>query len=228
MRRLPTSDWSFVGWHYKAVHRVSNLHNRFLPVRARGVENTPRSGGFIYAGSHASWWDPIVLQMSIGRPVNWLAKKELMDASRFNKWFFFDRGGCIPVDRHARGNVDAFSAAAQAIADDRVIGIFPEGTRNPTPTLLPGKTGVARLALLTGAPVVPAAILTHEFWPRGRRLPRFGNPIYLNVGEPMRFEGDASDATLARKITDDVMARIATLSAEARAARDADERWARP
>jgi 1-acyl-sn-glycerol-3-phosphate acyltransferase len=200
------------------------LHNRVW-VRAKGIENLPREEGFLYAGNHTSWWDPIVLQLTTPRPVNWLAKKEMM-GNAFNRWFFFDKGGCIPVDRNAR-NPEAFTAAAQALRDGRIIGIFPESTRHMG-ALGPFKTGVARLALEANAPIVPAALATDTFWPIGHKLPRLGQRVYLNVGTPIRLQGDPHDAKVVHDGTERVRAAIEVLLAEARAARDAKAKWATP
>jgi 1-acyl-sn-glycerol-3-phosphate acyltransferase len=225
MRRARTTDWSYVGWHYKALHVVGHpLHNRIW-VRAKGLGNLPAEEGFLYAGNHTSWWDPIVLELTTPRPVNWLAKKEMM-SSAFNRWFFFDKGGCIPVDRNAR-NPEAFAAAAQALRDGRIIGIFPEGTRF-VGELGPFKTGVARLAMEAGAPIVPVAIATDRFWPTGRTFPRLGQRVYLNAGAPIRLAGDPHDADAVKAGTDRVRAAIDALLKEARAARDAKAKWAAP
>lgn len=225
MRRLDTPDWRYVGWHYKGIHQLAApWHNRAL-VRVKGLENLPASGGFLYAGNHTSWWDPIVLQTTTPRPVNWLAKKEMM-SNTFNRWFFFDKGGCIPVDRNAK-NPDAFAAAVRALKDGRIIGIFPEGTRHHG-ALGPAKTGVARLALESGAPVVPVGIATDRFWAPGRKLPKLGEKVYLNIGAPMRLAGDATSAEDAKRETARVMDAIAALLAEARAARDARAAWPNP
>lgn len=222
MKRLPTSDWRYVGWHYRALHALgSPWHNR-LWVRAKGLDNLPKEGGFVYAANHTSWWDPIVLQITTPRPVNWLAKKEMM-RNRFNKWFFFDKGGCIPVDRNSR-NPEAFAAAIQALHDGRIIGVFPEGTRH-VGKLGPAKTGVARLAFGSGAPVVPAGILSDEFWGKGKKLPNLRRKVWLNVGAPIRLEGDLKDPDSARHATQQVMAVIQTLLDEARLARDSGAKW---
>lgn len=222
MARLKTPDWGYVGWHYKLIHATAGpLHNKLI-VRGKGIEGLPREGGFLYAGNHTSWWDPIVLQTTTPRPVNWLAKKEMMN-NAFNKWFFFDKGGCIPVDRNSK-NPEAFAAAVQALRDGRVIGIFPEGTRHAG-KLGPTKTGVARLALETGVPVVPAAILSDRFWAPGRKAPDLTETIWLHVGEPMELEGDPQDADAARRGTDRVMDRVWDLLQDARTARDRGENW---
>ena len=219
MKRFPTPDWSFVGWHYRALHVLgSPLHNRIV-VRAKGLESLPREEGFVYAGNHTSWWDPIVLQITAPRPVNWLAKKEMM-GNAFNRWFFFDKGGCIPVDRNTK-NPEAFAAAVKALHDGRIIGIFPEGTRH-VGELGPTKTGVARLAMEAKAPVVPVGILSDRFWPAGHRVPDLREDVYLNVGQPMWLKGEP------REETDRVMAAVRALLGEAKAARARGEKWPRP
>ena len=225
MRRAKTPDWDFVGWHYRALHTVGPpFHNR-LWVRAKGLEKLPAREGFVYAGNHTSWWDPIVLQLTTPRPVNWLAKKEMMN-NRFNRWFFFDKGGCIPVDRNAR-NPEAFSAAAQALRDGRIIGIFPESTRF-VGELGPFKSGAARLAFESGAPIVPVALATDRFWPSGRSLPKLNERVYLNVGEPIHVAGDPADHDATRAATEKLRDAIDGLLREARAARDARADWPSP
>lgn len=225
MKRIGTTDWDYVGWHYKAIHAMAQLlHNRPL-LRAKGTQNLPREGGYLLAANHTSWWDPIVLQTTSPRPVNWLAKKEMMN-NAFNRWFFFEKGGCIPVDRNAR-NPEAFAAAVQALRDGRVIGIFPESTRY-VGELGATKTGVARLAFDAAVPVVPVAILSDRFWPSGRTLPRIGHKVWLNVGGPMKLEGDPQSRDDARTQTNRVMDAIGSLLDEGRAARERHEKWRAP
>lgn len=221
MRRLPTSDWKSVGWHYKAIHAgVTPWHNP-LWLRTKGAENLAQDAGFLLAANHTSWWDPILLSASLGRPVHWMAKQELMRGA-FGKWFF-QGGGCIPVDRDKR-NPHAMDAAIQALRDGQIIGIFPEGTRY-VGELGPAKTGVARLALQAGVPIVPAGVLTDRFWPRGRAVPKMNERVYVNFGAPMRFEGDPSDPKVARDVTDQVMVRVKALLDECREARERKDKW---
>lgn len=221
MRRLSTSDWEFVGWHYKALHAAASpLHNK-LWIRAKGMENLPASGGFLYAGNHTSWWDPIALQVTTARPINWLAKKEMMN-NAFNRWFFFDKGGCIPVDRNSK-NPEAFTAAVRALHDERIIGIFPEGTRHHE-KLGRARTGVARLALEAHAPIVPVGIASDAFWSKGKSMPNLAKKIYLNVGKPITL----APGTSAQDGTDRVMDAIWDLLVDAREARDAKAKWPVP
>lgn len=224
--RIDGPDWGYVEWHYALLHKLAPIQNRPL-VRMRGQEHLPRAGGFVYASNHWTWWDPIVLQGSIGRPVNWLAKKDILE-SRFGAWFF-GKGGCIPVDRDAARNPDAVKAALDALANGRIVGIFPEGNRGDgTAKLREPRAGVARLAMASGAPVVPVGVLTDRFWPKGTRFPDLREVIYVNVGEPMTIRGDPADSKAAIEAARGVMDRIGVLLDEARAARERNERWPSP
>lgn len=225
-KRIDGPDWDFVRWHYGFFHRFAPVQNRPL-VRMKGQENLPETGGFLYASNHWTWWDPLVLMGSVGRPVAWLAKADILE-SRFGKWFF-GGAGCIPVDREAGSNPGAVKSALEALAENRIVGIFPEGNRGDgTATLRKPKMGVARLAMTSGAPVVPAGCLTDRFWPKGTRFPDLGETIYLNVGAPMKLEGDPDHAPTVLANAHAVMARIAALLDEARAARETKAKWAPP
>ncbi len=225
MRRLPTEDWDHVGWSYKGTYAGASPWHNPLWIRAQGQDRVPETGGVILACNHTSWWDPIILMLTVRRPVCWLAKKEMMN-NRFNKWFFFDRGGCIPVDRNAR-NPQALTAATAALRGGRIIGIFPEGTRN-VGKIGPAKAGVARLAFESGVPVIPVALLTDRFWPRGRALPNILERTYVNFGEPISLKGDPQDAAAAREATDQIMREISKLHAEAVEAREKKLPWKTP
>ena len=224
MRRWRTPDWRYVGWHYRAMHAFAHSWHNPLLVRAKGAENLPREGGFLYAANHTSWWDPIVMAAIVGRPVSFLGKKEVFKGP-FTRWFF-GRGGVIPVDRNAR-NPEAFAAALQALRDGRCIGIFPEGTRH-VGKLGPARPGVARLALQAGVPVVPAGILSDRFWGPGRKVPRFTEKVRINVGRPMTLDGDPEDPEAWRRGTERVMAAVDALLNEAWLARQRGETWMTP
>lgn len=236
--RVQGPDWGRVGLHYKAIHRLSALQNRLLRVRARGLENVPREGGALLVANHCAYWDGILLQTALGRPVGPLVRKELFD-SRLGRWFF-GGGGAIPVDREGARNPHALDAATRALREGRIIAIFPEGRRSggreaegapflqagPVGMLAP-RSGVGRLALATGVPVVPVAILTDRFWPRGRKVPDFREPIYIHAGEPIVYgPDDAADAP--RRIAQDVMCRVGALLESAHLARERKETWPRP
>lgn len=227
LRSWPTEDWetAHAGYRFikttfqRPVEWVSRLH-------VRGREHVPDAGGVLLAANHFSWADPILVGAAIHRPAHYLAK-EAVFRNPVAAQFFYAMGQ-IKVNRDVGGNEDAVATAVRWIRDGHVIGVFPEGTRSRPGQVRRGKTGVARMAAMSGTPVTPIAVDTQEFWPRGRGLPKLGAKVYLNIGEPMRFDlkpSDAEDRARMREVTDDVMDRIRTLLAEAGRAREAGERW---
>lgn len=224
MHRVRSPDWRKVSWHYKAIHALGTPWHNPLAYRANGLENIPREGGFLFAGNHTSWWDPILMAACVPRPVFFMAKKELI-RGRVSRWFF-EGGGCIPIDRN-KSNPRALAKAADALRDGRIVGIFPEATRHVGQLGTP-KPGVARLALETGVPVLPAAFLTDRFWGPGMKVPDFRQKAMVNVGKPMRLEGDAKNEEDVRRGVAEVMAAIGALLDDARAARDRGEKWVVP
>lgn len=224
MKRWKTPDWAHLSWHYRALHIVAQPWHNPLFVRAKGVENVPRVGGFVFAANHTSWWDPIVLAASVGRPVNFLGKREVFKGPVSN--WFFGGGGVIPVDRNAR-NPDAFAKALDALRQGRVLGVFPEGTRH-VGKLGPMRTGAARLALQAGVPVVPVGILTDRFWPPDRKLPRVTERARINFGRPLMLAGDPHDPEVWRKGTDEIGYAIESLLNEAWLARQRGQKWRTP
>lgn len=224
MIRRNQGDWLQVGFTHKAVHRFAyGWHNKTF-ARTKGRENIPATGGFLYVGNHTSWWDPIFMSATTPRPVRYLAKSTLGN-SKFGQWFIFDSGGCIPVDRN-RANPDAYKAAIDALRAGGVVGVFPEGTRHAG-EMGRAKTGVARMALEAGVPVVPAGFTTDRFWPPTKKVPAVREPVYVNIGAPRTFTGDPNDASLVRKVTDDIMVDVKRLLDEAKGARDRKDKWAR-
>ena len=119
----------------------------------------------------------------------------------------------------------------KAIGEGKIIGVYPEGTRSVPPDLLPFKSGAVRIALLTGAPLVPVGMATDRFWPRGKLLPRFGRRVYVAIGGPMTLGKDpdlANDREACHKMSEDLQAKVRALLAEATAARERKERWKYP
>lgn len=166
-----------------------------------GSEHIPRTGPLIVAANHRSYFDPVVLGVGMRRPLTYLAKKELFAIPVLGPvitWL-----GAYPLDRRA-GGLAAMRAALRVLKEGRCVGIFPEGTRNLRGDAAE-KGGAALLASLTGAPVVPAAIVGTE---AVKRL----HPIRLVYGEPMqiprRRKADGDDLA---KWTAEIMQRIRAL-----------------
>jgi 1-acyl-sn-glycerol-3-phosphate acyltransferase len=214
--RPATLDGSpFVWMLLKHVLLGPWLRLMFRP-RPTGQENIPREGGVILAANHVSFLDPLLLPLVVPRRVMFLTKTKYIDKPLLHS--FLSGAGVIPVESDsptAAGG--AVSAGVRAVRDGRVVGIFPEGTRSPDGLQHKAKTGVARIAIQAGVPVVPVGIIgTEQAFPRGAKLPR---PIAARIvfGEPIRFDippEQARDPSVARSATEQVMAAIRALSGQ--------------
>jgi 1-acyl-sn-glycerol-3-phosphate acyltransferase len=189
---------------------------------ASGVENVPRRGPVIIASNHLSFSDHFFGPLPVPRKVIFLAKAEYFTGRGLKGLIskaFFTGVGQIPIDRGGgTASEQAMRTGLRVLAEGRVLGIYPEGTRSPDGRLYRGKTGVARLAVESGAPVVPCAMInTFEFqppstiWPNVRIRPgvRFGEPLDFS-----RYHGREADGQLLRTITDEIMQAIAKLSGQ--------------
>ncbi len=144
-------------------------------------------GGIIFASNHCSNAEGPMMAAYLDRPVRFLAKQELFD--RPHSRFFFKGIGSIPV-RRGRSDATALENVVVALKKGHYIGIFPEGTRGDGRTLLEPHTGVIRLALLSGAPIVPIGISGgHLAWPKGRLFPRYGVKVTARFGRPWYVPG---------------------------------------
>jgi len=193
----------------------------FRPT-ARGQRNLPRRGPVILASNHLSFADHFFGPLPLPRKVIFLAKAEYFTgrglkglASRA----FFSGVGQIPIDRTGGAASErALTSGLRVLAAGNVLGIYPEGTRSPDGRLYRGRTGVARLALESRAPVVPCAMInTFEFLPSGSRNPRFGIRPGVIFGQPMEFSryyGREGDRQALRAVTDEIMAEIGKLSGQ--------------
>jgi 1-acyl-sn-glycerol-3-phosphate acyltransferase len=157
-----------------------------LRMRIRGEHHIPRKGPVILAANHLSHVDPIMVILSSRRTTHYLAKD-----GHFEKWwtrFVMKSTGQIETQRES-GGLDALSSAADVLDQGRALGIFPEGTRSKrteAPFLLPGKTGVARLAAsYPNSVVIPIALLGTRgmMEPQKHKLPRLHRPVTFQSGE---------------------------------------------
>jgi 1-acyl-sn-glycerol-3-phosphate acyltransferase len=198
----------------------SLLRVLFRP-QVEGTENIPETGPVILAGNHLAVVDSMLLAMLVKRPVYFIGKSDYVTGRGIRgrlKAIFFTGVGMIPVDRDgAHGGVAALNTGRRILEDGQVFGIHPEGTRSPDGRLYRGRTGLARLALTTGAPVVPAALIdTHRIHREGKRLPRLLR-VGVRFGKPLdfsRYEGMERDRYVLRAITDEVMHEVMLLSGQ--------------
>ena len=184
-----------------------------------GLENIPASGGAILAGNHLSVADEYLLGAVVPRHIAFWAKSEYFNGSGVTGWAtatLLKGLGAIEVHRGGgRAALHAFDAAIPALQGGDLVGLYPEGTRSPDGRLYRGRTGVARLALLAGVPVVPVGVLgTDQVQPVGSRLPKLGPKMTIRFGKPMDFTGRSRDSSSLRTATDEIMVEIQKLTGQ--------------
>jgi len=158
----------------------------FWRMEIIGIENLPESGGLIIASNHVSYLDPAVLAASVNRKIYFIAKKEIFKNTFIS--FILKNVNAFPVDRK---NIDiiAFKKAINILREEKVLGIFPEGTRSSNGELQELKLGAIKIALKTGIPILPVGISgTHEIYPRGIKFPiLFKHKIIVKYGALRHF-----------------------------------------
>lgn len=185
-----------------------------------GLENVPRTGGAIFAGNHLSVADELFLGAVVPRHLAFWAKSEYFDGTGLRGWFnraVMHGLGAIRVERRGgRGALTAFDAAIPVLRAGDLVAVYPEGTRSPDGRLYRGRTGVVRLALAAGVPVIPVGMIgTDVVQPIGARMPRLGaGKITVRFGEPLHFAGRPDDRSSLRAMTDEVMAAIQKLTGQ--------------
>lgn len=186
-----------------------------------GAEHLPRRGGAIIASNHLAVADSFYLPLMIRRRVTFPAKQEYFTTpgpkGKAMK-FFFSAAGQVPIDRSSGSAAHAaLLTCKRLLAEGDLVGIYPEGTRSPDGRLYRGKTGVARMALEAGVPVVPVAMVgTDAVNPVGSRMLRRGH-IKVVFGEPLDFSAlcdKSGNVTVERQITDRIMLELKRLSGQ--------------
>ncbi len=186
-----------------------------------GVEHLPTKGPAILASNHLSFSDSFFLPLVAPRPITFLAKSDYFTGKGLKGWFsrmFFTGVGQVPVDRSGgRASEAAILTGERVLRGDRLLGIYPEGTRSPNGTMYRGKTGLARMALEARVPIIPVAMInTFEIQPPGTVRPRLRR-VGVRFGEPLdfsRYEGLEDDRFILRSVTDEVMYALMSLSGQ--------------
>lgn len=188
--------------------------------KVTGLENVPDRGGAILAANHLSVSDELFLGSVVDRQVHFWAKEDYFHLPGIKGAFVggLMRGlGTIPVHRGGgRAALHALDAAIPVLRSGELVGIFPEGTRSTDGKLHRGRTGVARLAMEAGVPVVPVGFTgTENVQPIGQRIPRlFKGEVTVSFGKPMDFTDRPNERSAMRGITDDIMAEIQKLTGQ--------------
>jgi 1-acyl-sn-glycerol-3-phosphate acyltransferase len=189
--------------------------------KVEGLEHVPSSGPAILASNHLAVMDSFYLPLAVRRRITFLAKSEYFTGTGLKGWFsrwFFTAVGQVPIDRtDADAAQAALNTAERLLGQGKLLGMYPEGTRSPDGRLYKGKTGLARLALDTGVPVIPVAMIgTNAVNPPGTTMLRFGR-VTVRFGKPMdfsRFDGMAGNRFIERAVIDEVIYELMGLSGQ--------------
>ena len=205
-------------WFLKWIALGPVLRLVFRP-RAYGIEHVPEEGPAILASNHLSYADWLFMPLTLTRRVTFVAKAEYFTTPGIKGWFqkkFFSGAGQVPIDRSGANAAEgAMKSAMRILEEGDLFGIYPEGTRSHDGRLYRGKTGVARLALESKAPVIPCAVVgTDVVAPPGKKFGSWTRPV-VRFGKPLdfsRYEGLENDRYILRSITDEIMYEIMRLS----------------
>ncbi|TYC03638.1 1-acyl-sn-glycerol-3-phosphate acyltransferase [Micromonospora sp. WP24] len=205
-------------WLMKYVLLGPLLRVLFRP-QVEGLHHVPATGPVILASNHLSFSDSIFTPLMVRRKVTFVAKAEYFTGKGIKGWLtkmFFVSTGTIPVDRSGgRAARAALDTQLEVLRGGGIAGIYPEGTRSPDGRLYRGKTGVARLALESGAPVVPVVMLNaDEIQPPGKLIPKIAR-VRIRFGAPLdfsRYRGLTGDRFVERAVTDEIMYDLMELS----------------
>jgi 1-acyl-sn-glycerol-3-phosphate acyltransferase len=186
-----------------------------------GLEHIPEQGGALLASNHVAVADSFFLPLMVRRRISFLAKREYFIQPGLVGWLkkqFFTAVGQVPIDRGSGSAARlALDTGVRLLREQRLVGIYPEGTRSPDGRLYKGKTGVARMALEARVPVIPVAMFgTKQVNPIGSKMWR-PHKVRIKIGEPLdfsRYYGMENDRFILRSMTDEIMYALMELSGQ--------------
>jgi 1-acyl-sn-glycerol-3-phosphate acyltransferase len=207
---------------YPVVHAVlPPLFKAIWRPAVEGLEHIPADGPVILASNHLSFADSVVIPVVVPRKVVFMAKQDYftgpgIKGRAIKAWF--EMLDMIPVDRDdSRSAVAAIDVALEVLGRGEAFGVYPEGTRSRDGRLYRGRTGVAQLALVSGAPIVPVGLIgTERLQPVGTTVPRVVK-VRVRFGRPIEVAGQydgVPPGRARRQITDRVMTAIQELSGQ--------------
>jgi len=196
---------------------MSPVFKALWRIKTVGLDRVPRTGGAIFCPNHTSVIDSFFLPLVLPRRITFVGKAEYMDSWKTKH--IFPAIGMIPIDRSGGNAAErALNTAARVIESGEFFGIYPEGTRARDGRLHRGHTGPARLAVRTGAPIVPVGIVgTREIQPPDAKLPKPFKRAEVRFGKPIdvqRYADRADDRMVLRQIIDEVMFEIRELTGQ--------------
>lgn len=191
--------YSFFKIFFTIVFRI------LFRCKVTGAEYIPLQGGVIIAANHLSLWDPPLLGIFSPRPIHFMAKAELFKIPVLGR--IFKKLNAFPVRRGAADR-SAIKTSIALLQSEKCLGVFPEGTRSKTGKLGTAEPGIAMLAVKTGAPIIPAAIIgTNKVFHCKTILPQFE----VRFGKPIMVPAGKLDKETLEKITQVMMCEISNL-----------------
>ena len=171
--------------------------------QVEGQHNVPKTGAVIFASNHLSFLDSIAIPIASPRPVHFLAKASYFDGTGFSGWLsreFFTAIGAVPVKRGAgQAALEALDQQRRLLEEGNAVALYPEGTRSLDGRLYKGRTGIAFLALQTGAPVVPVGLIgTDRVMPVGAKMPSMKERVTVKFGAPLAYRSTTSAGRFRR------------------------------
>jgi len=203
----PPSD-STTAWKI-CLSIVSGLLPFLGSLTIEGRENVPKSGGAVLACNHPGGGDVVVLGYASPRQIFYMAKQELFE---FQPWFssLITSVGAFPI-RRGTNDTAAIEHGLHLLREGKVLGMFPEGTRNKGGPLGRAKSGAVRLAAQTGVPLIPSAVIgvpaLHKEWNNPLRRTH----LIVRFGQPIHFTGDPDDSVAIQHTSTELMHAIARL-----------------
>ncbi|MDD2586258.1 MAG: lysophospholipid acyltransferase family protein [Syntrophomonadaceae bacterium] len=192
---------------YSVIRDIAKLIFIFLGFKSEGIHNLPEKGPVIIAANHVSNWDPVLVAISVKRPICFMAKAELFSNKGFAK--VLKTAHAFPVKR-GQADRKALKYALEILEQGKVLGIFPEGARKKVVPDAKVQSGVALIALKSGAPVIPIACKgTDRGFPLG-----WTKPLVVRVGEPInleKYEGQKLSSSTLEQVSKEIMNEINTL-----------------
>ncbi len=201
-------------WQPVALAFLRPLFKFFWRMEVTGLEHLPTDGPAVICPNHMAAIDSFILPTILPRGIQYVGKSEYLDDWKTAK--VFPALGMIPIDRRGGDHATAaLDAARQVLKRGGLFGIYPEGTRSRSGKLHKGHTGAARLAIETGAPIVPVGMIgTVDIQPPNQSLPNFFRSVKINIGKPIdvsRYRERVGDRAVYRQVIDEVMFEIQSL-----------------
>ncbi len=207
-------------WLLKYVLLGPLLRLLYRP-KVEGLQYIPEHGPAILASNHLSFSDSFFLPLVCPRRITFLAKADYFNGRGIKGFFtrmFFTGVGQVPIDRSGgSASDDAIATGMRILGEGKLLGIYPEGTRSPDGRLYRGKTGVARMALEAGVPVIPVAMIdTDRIQPIGSKIPKIMR-VGIKIGKPLdfsRYAGMENDRFVLRSMADEIMYELMDLTGQ--------------